>query len=177
MEGAVYAVKALLAVERIRRLEKKRAHYDRSSKGSAVSLATRRMNPHRSARTLTRTCLAKGSMETAIDVPSVRMGREGQWKRWLRKPSVSPIFNLEREVSLRGAKVQARTAEELQDECTQYFNEMDDLEARFKCLRTVADASPPASSEVGDEKTLEIPIRSLLESMAGGGSSGASLAP
>ncbi|CAE8635959.1 unnamed protein product [Polarella glacialis] len=96
MEGAVYAVKALLAVERIRRLEKKRAHYDRSSKGSAVSLATRRMNPHRSARTLTRTCLAKGSMETAIDVPSVRMGREGQWKRWLRKPSVSPIFNLER---------------------------------------------------------------------------------
>jgi len=66
-----------------------------------------RATPHRSARTVTRTVLAKGKLEMAVDVPTISvdrgrkwvprlrrssMGRGGNHTLQLRKPGVSPLL-------------------------------------------------------------------------------------
>mmetsp|Transcript_66742 Transcript_66742/g.118072 ORF Transcript_66742/g.118072 Transcript_66742/m.118072 type:complete len:513 (-) Transcript_66742:71-1609(-) len=99
------------AADRLRGLQKKRAEYKRwlqkgngcqkKSAGKPVqacsdisSMGDHRAKAHRSARAQTRTCLAKGAVEIGSDMPIVSMGRAGKWKRWARKPSVSPMLHL-----------------------------------------------------------------------------------
>mmetsp|Transcript_59396 Transcript_59396/g.141670 ORF Transcript_59396/g.141670 Transcript_59396/m.141670 type:complete len:494 (-) Transcript_59396:213-1694(-) len=98
------------AAERNRCLRRKREDYRRWLQGlgshqvpqdkAPRTSAQRQSKPHRSARALKRTCLAKGSMATCTDVPSVYLGRGGRSRKLARKPSVSPLLSLQQDVSL-----------------------------------------------------------------------------
>ncbi|CAE7480865.1 unnamed protein product [Symbiodinium sp. CCMP2456] len=98
------------AAERNRCLRRKREDYRRWLQGLSShqvpqdkaprTSAQRQSKPHRSARALKRTCLAKGSMATCTDVPSVYLGRGGRSRKLARKPSVSPLLSLQQDVSL-----------------------------------------------------------------------------
>jgi len=101
--------KCCRAVDRNRSLRRKREDYMRwlqehgvhqvPKQGVPRTPAQRRSKPHRSARALTRTCLAKGSMATCTDVPSVYLGR-GSRSSKPKKPSVSPLLSFQQDVSL-----------------------------------------------------------------------------
>jgi len=83
------------AVDRLKGLQKKRADYKRwQQKADTSSMGQQRAKAHRSARAQTRTCLAKGAVEIYSDMPTISMGKAGKWKRWARKPSVSPMLHL-----------------------------------------------------------------------------------
>ncbi|CAJ1442183.1 unnamed protein product [Effrenium voratum] len=104
--------KAHRALERNRRLQRKREdnkqwlqpYSVRQAKPTPWTSAQRASKPHRSARALMRTCLAKGTMATCTDVPSVYLGRGSRSRKLARKPSVSPLLSLQQDVSLRRAR-------------------------------------------------------------------------
>uniref|UniRef100_A0A7S4V0Z7 Uncharacterized protein n=1 Tax=Alexandrium monilatum TaxID=311494 RepID=A0A7S4V0Z7_9DINO len=92
-------LKARRADARKQQLRIKRSEYERSRSARSqppprarVADAGSRVNPHRLARAATRTCLAKGIVETVSDVPSiVSVGRSGPLRR--RKPGVASVLS------------------------------------------------------------------------------------
>jgi len=67
--------------------------------GQAPALAA---VPHGAARTMARTCLAKGLVAGCDDMPMTSMGKAGRWVPCLRKPSVSRPLLLCREAGAKG---------------------------------------------------------------------------
>lgn len=67
--------------------------------GEAPALAA---VPHGAARTMARTCLAKGLVAGCDDMPMTSMGKAGRWVPCLRKPSVSRPLLLCREAGAKG---------------------------------------------------------------------------
>eukprot|EP00418_Pyrodinium_bahamense_P098942 CAMPEP_0179038916 /NCGR_PEP_ID=MMETSP0796-20121207/14879_1 /TAXON_ID=73915 /ORGANISM="Pyrodinium bahamense, Strain pbaha01" /LENGTH=497 /DNA_ID=CAMNT_0020735247 /DNA_START=79 /DNA_END=1572 /DNA_ORIENTATION=- len=92
--------KASRALSRCRDLRIEKTKYLRSCTkeegrhqgASAAKALRRRATPHRSARTVTRTVLAKGKLEMPADVPTISIDRGGKPAQRLRKPSVSPLL-------------------------------------------------------------------------------------
>ncbi|CAK9076616.1 unnamed protein product [Durusdinium trenchii] len=113
--GAHGTAKFQRALDRNRRLQRKRENTKKLSHPhphgfhqvptkTPWTSAQRRTKPHRSARALMRTCLAKGSMATCTDVPSVYLGRGSRSRKLARKPSVTPLLSLQQDMSLRPAQ-------------------------------------------------------------------------
>eukprot|EP00439_Symbiodinium_sp_Y106_P029117 s5387_g3.t1 len=145
------------AAERNRCLRRKREDYRRWLQGlgshqvpqdkAPRTSAQRQSKPHRSARALKRTCLAKGSMATCTDVPSVYLGRGGRSRKLARKPSVSPLLSLQQDVSLD------------QTRCP--------LEAWMNIVDASAgmdtDEASPSPSEPPEAGSIEKPMQALKE--------------
>jgi len=64
------------------------APFDSKRRARSVPVAHRRSHPQGAVRTVARTWMAKGQVESDIDVPSISRGRVGQ-----RKPSVSHLLS------------------------------------------------------------------------------------
>uniref|UniRef100_A0A7S4UQF0 Uncharacterized protein n=1 Tax=Alexandrium monilatum TaxID=311494 RepID=A0A7S4UQF0_9DINO len=93
------ALKVRRAAARNQQLRLERSEYERRRAARSqppprapAGEAPSRLNPHRLARAATRTCLAKGILETVSDVPTiVSRGHSGPLRR--RKPGVASVLS------------------------------------------------------------------------------------